>query len=90
MMWCSVCDRSAKTRQRELSPGALKVLLEMGQIEPEAVGRPMCDECFDELRDILIEAQADASPKDPALVTEAAPLEAFATNVLKVESGDAA
>ena len=57
---CVVCARDARVRAREMSAAAEATLVMMGQLEITAAGRPMCDECFAELRDALIDAETAA------------------------------
>ena len=52
---CPRCHEEVKLRARVFSDQALAAFLAWGELSPAAVGKSMCDACYAELRDILIE-----------------------------------
>ena len=56
---CSNCGVGAKCRYRTFSEQAWTVLLIWKEINPAAVERPICDECYIEMREILIDRSHD-------------------------------
>ncbi len=52
---CSVCCEARKSRQREFSTHAWKALTVWGEVEQRTFGQPICEGCYRELRDLLIE-----------------------------------
>jgi len=75
---CSNCGAMAKSRRREFSDQVWAVLIAWGEVEPGAVDHPICDDCYNELRDILIDrateyeaALADPSSIEPPAVVAA-------------------
>lgn len=52
---CHNCGVEARSRRRDFSEQAWTVLLLWNEINPAAVDRPICSECYDEMRDILID-----------------------------------
>ena len=54
---CPRCEANAKLRPREFSDQAIAALVSHGDLDRKVVGKPVCDECYDELRDLLIEYQ---------------------------------
>ena len=69
---CKVCDRSARARRRELSGYAIAVLIGRGELDLGAAGRPMCDDCFDEIRETLIDMEHDDLGRSSAVSVNAA------------------
>ncbi len=66
---CSNCSTKTRCRKRDFSEQAWSVLLAWGEVDPEVVDQPVCDDCYVELRDILIDRATDvevalASPTD--------------------------
>ena len=54
---CPRCETTAKLRPRDFSDQATASLVSHGDLDRKAVGKPICDECYDELRDVLIDYQ---------------------------------
>ncbi len=52
---CSNCSIEASCRRRVFSEQAWTVLLMWNEITPQAVDQPICDECYQEIREILID-----------------------------------
>ncbi len=52
---CSVCAEARKSRTREFSPHAWSALSIWGEVTPKTMGQPICEGCYRELRDLLIE-----------------------------------
>lgn len=52
---CSVCCEDRKSRSREFSTHAWSALTTWGEVEHKTFGQPMCEGCYRELRDLLIE-----------------------------------
>lgn len=62
---CPRCEVQAKLRPRDFSDQAIATLISFGDLDKKLVGVPVCDECYDDLRDMLIEHQR-AVPAAPA------------------------
>lgn len=54
---CPRCEVQAKLRPRDFSDQAIATLVSFGDLDKNLVGVPVCDECYDDLRDMLIEHQ---------------------------------
>lgn len=54
---CPRCEVQAKLRPRDFSDQAIATLVSFGDLDKKQVGVPVCDECYDDLRDLLIEHQ---------------------------------
>ncbi len=52
---CNRCGDDAKTRARDFSDQAVATLIAHKELTPASVGEAICDPCYSELRDILIE-----------------------------------
>ena len=52
---CNNCGVNAMCRRRPFSEQAWTVLLLWNEISPDCVDKPICQECYDEMRDILID-----------------------------------
>lgn len=52
---CANCRAEAKCRRRDFSEQAWTVLVVWNEIQTRAVDQPLCDDCYDELRDTLID-----------------------------------
>ena len=63
---CSNCGFSSLSRKRSFSEKAWKVLLLWNEINPTAVYQSICDTCYDEMRNILIDRadEIDSSLKE--------------------------
>lgn len=52
---CCNCSKETKCRRRSFSEQAWTVLLLWNEISPAAVDHPICESCYEEMRDILID-----------------------------------
>lgn len=52
---CSNCETETKCRRRDFSEQAWSVLVLWHEVQMEAVDRPICDHCYNELREVLID-----------------------------------
>ncbi len=52
---CPRCELNAKLRPRDFSDQAIATLVSYGDLDKNHVGVPVCDECYSDLRDMLIE-----------------------------------
>ncbi len=67
---CPVCLTEAKCRNRDFSEQAWKALVLWKELEKKASGKSICDECYLELREILIE-RSDEIQGAPSVRTPA-------------------
>ncbi len=56
---CSNCTTKTRCRKRDFSEQAWSVLLAWGEVDAEVVDQPVCDDCYIELRNILIDRAVD-------------------------------
>lgn len=52
---CPRCDEESRLRAREFSDQATSALISWGEIIPTDIGLPVCDECYTDLREVLID-----------------------------------
>ena len=52
---CSCCGTKARCRSRSFSEEALALLLIWGEIEEKHIDAPICEYCYEDLRDVLID-----------------------------------
>src|SRR5881628_3636872 len=52
---CAICDEERKTRHREFSPHAWTALTVWGEVQSSQNGQAMCNSCYSDFRDLLIE-----------------------------------
>lgn len=52
---CHNCNAEARCSRRQFSEQAWTVLLLWNEINPSAVDQPICSDCYEEMRDILID-----------------------------------
>lgn len=74
---CGCCRKHQTCRYRHFSPHSLNFLINCGEVEEEAIRRPVCDECYRDIRDVLID-RADELESSFELTTRVlteAPLE---------------
>lgn len=63
---CSHCGEKARCRRRDFSEQAWSALLIWGEIEPGIIEKPICDTCYNELREILIDRSDEIeNPQKP-------------------------
>ena len=58
---CSNCTVESKCRKREFSVEAWTVLVIWNEVQAAAVDQPLCDECYNELRETLIDRASDVA-----------------------------
>ena len=63
---CSNCNTEAKCRRRDFSEQAWTVLLLWNEVQATAVDQPICDDCYGDLRETLIDRaeEIDAALSD--------------------------
>ena len=52
---CSNCGLDSRSRRREFTEQTWSVLLAWNEVNKTAVDQPICDDCYEELREILID-----------------------------------
>ena len=52
---CSACDGHAKSLRREFSDQAWAALVAWNEVSSQAVDAPLCNDCYFNFRDVLIE-----------------------------------
>jgi hypothetical protein len=52
---CSNCGEDAKCRRRDFSEQAWTVLVLWAEVQGGAVDQPICEHCYNELREVLID-----------------------------------
>ena len=69
---CSNCGEETKCRRRDFSEQAWTVLVLWNEVQTAAVDQPICDHCYDELREVLIDRAEDieAAVNAPATKTK--------------------
>ena len=58
---CGNCTVESKCRKREFSVEAWTVLVIWNEVQAAAVDQPLCDECYNELRETLIDRASDVA-----------------------------
>lgn len=53
---CPSCETATKVRHREFSAQAWAFLIENGEIAEESVGEAICESCYKDMREFLIES----------------------------------
>lgn len=66
---CPRCSGEEKTRVRSFSDQATAALVVWGELNKKLLGQPLCDSCYTELRDVLIE-RADELARGELLAPE--------------------
>ena len=73
---CSNCGEDTKCRRRDFSEQAWTVLVLWNEVQAAAVDQPICEGCYDELREVLIdraeEIEAAINAPQPSKKTPAA------------------
>lgn len=67
---CPLCDEHARLRAREFSDQAMSALIAWGEIDAAGLGKPLCDDCYTELREVLIDRTDELVASQPAGKTE--------------------
>ena len=52
---CSNCTEETKCRRRDFSEQAWAVLVLWNEVQTAAVDQPICEDCYNELREVLID-----------------------------------
>ncbi len=52
---CSSCGEVKKCRHRDFSSHAWAILLHWEEIDSSVIGQPLCNDCYNELRELLID-----------------------------------
>lgn len=52
---CTVCCSETKCRKRDFSEQAWAALILWNEVDQTSIERPMCDSCYNELREVLID-----------------------------------
>jgi len=68
---CHHCGSGAKSIKREFSPHALRALISWGEFRRENVDQPICEGCYKDIRDVLIE-RSDEILQSPLTVLASA------------------
>ena len=66
---CPRCSGEEKTRIRSFSDQATAALVVWGELNKKLVGQPICNSCYEELRDVLID-RADELARGELLAPE--------------------
>lgn len=85
--FCAHCGEEAKIRRREFSEQAYSALLAWGEIQESVVDQAICDHCYRELREVLIDRADDIL--NPTQRVDPAPAAVIAAD-LKVKKAAAA
>ncbi len=56
---CPRCGMSGRLQKRTFSDQALAALVVWGELDQKLVSQSICDGCYDELRDILIDRSSE-------------------------------
>jgi bacterioferritin-associated ferredoxin len=68
---CPRCGNAARLEKRPFSDQALAALITWGDMERTLIGQAICEECYSEMRDILIERGEDIKKIDAKILTKA-------------------
>ncbi len=68
---CPRCGNAARLEKRPFSDQALAALIIWGDMEQSLIGQSICEECYTEMRDILIERGEDIKKVDPKSIIRA-------------------
>lgn len=71
---CAHCGEESKCRRRDFSEQAWTVLVVWNEIQTATVDRPVCDDCYGELREVLIDRadEIEAALRQPQQVKKPA------------------
>ncbi|MEI8026256.1 MAG: hypothetical protein WCI18_07890 [Pseudomonadota bacterium] len=56
---CRHCLGDKKVRFRSFSDKAWSYLFVAGEVDFEAIGNPLCDSCYNDLREVLIDSHVE-------------------------------
>ena len=68
---CPRCGENTKVQKRLFSDVALAALIAWGDLEEDLVEEAICDDCYKELRDVLIDNTDELTNMDPLKLTKA-------------------
>lgn len=60
---CPRCSMNARLQKRTFSEPAIEALVRWGDMDSKLREEPICDSCYGELRDVLIERSAELGPQ---------------------------
>ena len=52
---CYHCGKMAKCKTRDISVESWEILYTLGEVERSEINMPICDQCYNELREVMIE-----------------------------------
>ncbi len=83
---CSNCSEDNKSRRREFSEQAWTVLVLWNEIQTAAVDQPICEDCYNELREVLIDRaeEIENALSEPASKSKKVPAKVVAPSRQKV------
>ena len=83
---CSNCSEDTKSRRREFSEQAWTVLVLWNEVQSAAVDQPICEDCYNELREVLIDRaeEIENALSEPAPKTKKVPAKTAAPARQKV------
>ena len=67
---CPRCATKARLKDRDFSAQAVAALLAWGEIEKEHVGKAICEDCYGELREVLMDRADELAPVPVSGVSE--------------------
>ncbi|MFW7381235.1 MAG: hypothetical protein ACOH5I_20640 [Oligoflexus sp.] len=56
---CASCGEMKRCRHREFSPHAWAILLHWEEIDSSMIDQPICNQCYEELRELLIDRSSE-------------------------------
>ena len=80
---CANCSGHARSRRRAFTEQAWAVLTVWGEVGRNAVDQPLCDHCYNELREVLI----DRAEEIEAALTQPVPAQTQKVAAKKVMRG---
>lgn len=60
-MVCPRCSSEGKLKQRSFSAHAVTTLVASGELEEGMADQAICDDCYEDLREALIDAEAEGT-----------------------------
>lgn len=68
---CPRCNENSKLQKRLFSDTALAALISWGDLEEHLISEAICDSCYKELRDVLIDCADQLTEIQPMKLTKA-------------------
>lgn len=68
---CPRCSNTARLAKRSFSDQALAALIVWNDLPEKLIGEPICEDCYEELREVLIERIEDVKTVKPRTFTRA-------------------